>query len=474
LRIFSVLQLDSLEREKQDKPAQLSDARLSSPSGRYRCGSRLAKAAGLQAVFIDNSMIHFLAVLTGSLAVSLPLSILLKKRTKGDALQRPADRAWTEINLDNLRHNVQVLRGELSDPCEIMAVVKADAYGHGSAEISMYLNRLGVRAFAVATIDEGIHLRRKGVQGEILVLGYTSPSRALELRRFRLSQAVADAEHAKELDRCGMSLQIHLKINTGMNRLGEDFSQVPEIISVFQCKNVIVRGIFTHLCVSDSCKPVDSAFTNRQIQHFYILLEELKDKGIQLPKIHIQSSYGVFNYPELRCDYARIGIALYGVLSRPNEQIKLPLNLKPVLSLKSRVSLVRKIGPDESVGYGREFITRENSKIAVVSIGYADGVPRSLSSGKSSVLIRGCRAPIAGRICMDQLMADVTGLQNVERGDIVTLIGEDGSEEILAEQMAEDAGTITNELLSRLSTRLHRIFTARSQTEGFLGLWKVL
>jgi len=395
------------------------------------------------------------------LAASVLTVCIHRKRHKVDASRGTTDRAWVEIDLDNLRHNLRVLRGALPDGCEIMAVVKAEAYGHGGIEISRCLNRLGVRAFAAATIDEGILLRRKGIKGEILILGYTASSRASELRRFRLSQTVADAGHAEELNRCGRPLSVQVKVNTGMSRLGEDFDRVPEIASVFRYRNLRVTGIFTHLCASDSRDPEDIAFTNRQIQNFCGLMERLKAEGIRLPKIHIQSSYGLLNYPELRCGYARIGIALYGVLSRPGEQTRLSLDLRPVLALKSRVSLVRTVRAGESVGYGREFTALKDSKIAVVSIGFADGVPRSLSLGRGSVLIKGCRAPIAGRVCMDQLMADVTELPDVKRGDIVTLIGRNGSEDIRAERMAEDAGTIANELLSRLGSRLKRVFIRR-------------
>jgi serine/alanine racemase len=253
-------------------------------------------------------------------------------------------------------------------------------------------------------------------------------------------------------------LRIHIKINTGMNRLGEDFCHVSETEAVFRFKNLRVTGIFTHLCASDSLEPDDVAFTNRQIQDFYSLLNKLKAGGLLLPKIHIQSSYGVLNYLELKCDYARIGIALYGVLSKPGERTRLSPDLKPVLSLKSRVSLIRPVNAGESVGYGREFTARKESRIAVVTAGFADGVPRSLSSGKGFVLIGGRRAPIAGRICMDQFMADVTGIPDVKEGDVVTLIGRDGSEEISAEQAAGAAGTITNELLSRVGGRLKRVY----------------
>lgn len=418
-----------------------------------------AKAAGLQGLLIDNSVIHFVSVAAGSFAAAIvPLMFLnVKNADMPDYVQCNKNRAWTEINMSSLRHNVQVLQNALPAGCEIMAVVKANAYGHGAAEISACLNRTGIESFAVATIDEGIRLRKKGIKGEILILGYTPSLRSSELFRYRLSQTVTDAEHARELNRFGKPIQVHIKVDTGMHRLGENYKHVPEVTSIFDCKNLNVTGIFTHLSVSDSMEEPDIAFTEHQIQCFYELLDELKAEDIPLPPIHIQSSYGALNYPELHCNYARIGIALYGVLSTPGAQTKLSLDLEPVLALKSRVVLVRTIEPGESIGYSREFILQEKTKVAVISIGYADGFPRCLSAGKCHVLIKGHRVPIIGRICMDQLMADVTGLSDITKGDIVTLIGRDGPEEITAEQAAANAGTITNELLSRLSYRLERV-----------------
>lgn len=317
--------------------------------------------------------------------------------------------------------------------------------------------RLGVHAFAVATIDEGIRLREEGITGEILILGYTPAVRAPELARYRLSQTVVDVEHAQELNSSVRPIRVHIKVDTGMRRLGEDYRHVSEIADIFGCRNLEVEGIFTHLSVSDSIAGIDASFTDRQIRRFYELLDELKRKGIPIPKVHIQSSYGILNCPELQCDYARVGLALYGVLSRPDEDTRRSLDLRPVLALRSRVALVRTIECGEGVGYGRSFVARHEIRIAVVTIGYADGVPRSLSNGKGYVLVGGRRAPIIGQICMDQLTVDVTGIPGVGRGSVVTLIGCDGAEEIKAEQMAADAGTITNELLSRLGSRLERV-----------------
>ena len=296
-----------------------------------------------------------------------------------------------------------------------------------------------------------------------MILGYTPAERVIELSKYGLSQTVVDLEHARELDCYGTEIKVHIKVDTGMNRLGESCGHVKEILSVFGRKNLKVSGIFTHLCVPDSMEEPDIAFTRKQIQDFYMLLERLKEKNIAIPKIHIQSSYGVLNYPELQCDYARVGIAMYGVLSTPGTT-KSSLELRPVLSLKSKVVLVKTVKAGESIGYGRSVIPKKDIKIAVVSIGYADGFPRGISR-EAYVLINGRRAPVTGRVCMDQLTVEVTGIANVRAGDVVTLIGRDHAEEITAKQVSVWDGTITNELLSRLSScRLKRIITGTKQS----------
>jgi len=365
--------------------------------------------------------------------------------------------AWVEINLKNLEHNITVIRQALPESCKIMAVVKADAYGHGIHAVQTCLEENGIHAFAVATLEEAIELRQCGVTGELLILGYTPYVNIAALYQYKLTQTVVDAAYADELNRFGKPIKVHIKINTGMNRLGENYHHTDEIAAMFSYHNLKIEGIYTHLCVCDSLEESDVEFTKRQIRDFYQLLEQLQKRGISIPKIHIQSSYGVLNYTEVSCDYARIGIALYGVLSAPGN-VRYPLDLRPVLSLKSTVALIRSIAPGEYVGYGRSFTAEREIKIAVVSIGYADGYPRNLSNN-GHVLMRGIKAPIIGRICMDQLMVDITEIPAIQRGDVVTLIGKDGINVIMAEQVATNGGTITNELLCRLGQRLKKIVT---------------
>lgn len=417
-----------------------------------------SKLLHIQKLFVENSIVHYFAVCLTSVVFSVVLTAMWNKYKPKKAKHTvDTDRAYLEIDLNNLEHNVKVLKRAMPQKCELMAVVKAEAYGHGLYEIATHLNKIGVKAFAVATIDEGIKLRQYGVLGEILILGYTAPARAKELRKYDLTQTLIDYKYALLLDKQGYNVMTHIKVDTGMHRLGFDAKDIEKISAVFSMKHIKVSGIYTHLCAADSIDEKDIFFTNVQIESFYNLLNQLKEKGITIPKIHIQSSYGLLNYPELKCDYVRVGVSLYGVLSSPNDRTKLHLDLRPVLSLKSRVILLREIKKGESVGYSRSFVANRDSLIALLPVGYADGYPRNLSCGKSYVLINGHQAPVVGKICMDQLAVDVTDIPNVKTGSIATLIGKDGKEEITAPMVAESAESITNELLSRMGHRLNII-----------------
>ena len=423
----------------------------------------LTKILGLQTILVENSGIHYLVVCVISVMVSY-LFYRMKNKVKGKIEDEcvKKSRAWLEINLNNLSHNVEVLNKILPEKCELMTVVKAKAYGHGAYEVATHINRLGVKAFAVATIDEEIELRHYGIIGEILILGYTAPTRAKELHKYDLTQILIDYEYACMLEMQGYYVKGHIKIDTGMHRLGFACADIEEIENAFSMKHIKVCGILTHLCSADNLSESEQSYTRRQIVDFYDLIENLKKKGITIPKIHIQSSYGLLNYPELKCDYVRVGISLYGVSSAFNDETKQKLDLRPVLALKTRVILLRDIEEGESVGYSRTFVSERRSKIAVLPIGYADGYPRNLSGGKSYVLINGKRAPIVGRICMDQLAVDVTDIHDVKVGMIAILIGKDGEEEIQAPMVAEAAGSISNELLCRMGERLECVIVERN------------
>lgn len=362
------------------------------------------------------------------------------------------DRAYVEINISNLEHNVEVLKNEMHEGCELMAVVKANAYGHGAYEISTHLEKIGIQAFAVATIDEGISLRKYGIRGDILILGYTSIYRVSELKKYNLTQTLISLEYANALNKQGVTVNTHLKIDTGMHRLGIDCKDILKVKEVFNMKNINVCGIFTHLCCADSLKHEDVLFTREQINNFFSLIDDLKDSGITIPKLHIQSSYGLLNYPDIKCDYVRAGIALYGCLSSPNDNTLLKLDLRTVLSLKSKVVLIREIKKGDSIGYGRCFTAERDSLIAILPIGYGDGYPRNLSCGNGRVIINNHYAPVIGRVCMDQLAVDITDAGDVCVGDTVTLIGNEKDCKLSAPDVADCSGSISNELLCRITT----------------------
>lgn len=414
-----------------------------------------ARIFHLQSLLVENSIVQYFMVCLLSVMSGAVLTILWnmykpekEKHTAG------MDRAYLEISLENLEHNVKVLKRAMPPKCELMAVVKAEAYGHGMAAVAAHINQMGVRAFAVATIDEGIRLRRSGVSGEILILGYTAPSRAKELHQYKLTQTLTDYSYALLLNKQGRAVKAHIKVDTGMHRLGFDWEDTGKIAEVFAMRSLAVCGMYTHLCVSDRLDAEAVSFTRRQIKSFYKVLEELKKQGIAIPKIHIQSSYGLLNYPELSCDYVRAGILLYGVLSSPDDRTKLHLDIKPVLSWKTRIVLLRRIPKGDSVGYGRAFVAGRDSTIAILPVGYADGFPRNLSCKNGHVLINGHRVPVVGRVCMDQLAVDVTDIPDARVGMTVTLIGTDGKEEITAPVFAQASESIANEVLSRTGRRL--------------------
>lgn len=385
------------------------------------------------------------------------LMLLIPMAGKKEAPSR-GHRAWAEINLTHLRHNAAELKRVLPPQSRIMAVVKANAYGHGSLEAARELSREGIAHFAVAEIGEGIALRKHGVRGDILVLGYTSPERAPELARYRLTQTMVSREYGEALNAYGVKLNVHVKIDTGMNRLGVPCHDPHSIMACYRFSHLNVTGTFSHLSMSDSLGQAETRFTQQQLDRFELAIGQLREAGIDPGLVHIQSSYGILNYPEVSCDLVRPGIALYGLLSREEDEVRTKADLRPVLSLRSVVTQVKEVKAGDPVGYGRNFIPSCDLRIATVSIGYADGIPRSLSEHGGYVLIRGQRARIVGSICMDQLTVNVTSIAGVRQGDPVTLIGQDGAETITAGQIAARCGTVANEILSRLGGRIEKVY----------------
>lgn len=372
-----------------------------------------------------------------------------------DMCRDQGDRAWAVLNLENLKHNVRELQKLMPSGCSLMPAVKADAYGHGACMIAKGLWEMGIRDFCTASVEEAVELREWGITGQILILGYTPPGRFEELVRYELTQTVVDLAYARELQAYGKRFAVHVGIDTGMHRLGERSDNRENIFSFWELGNLHITGVFSHLCASDGMSEEAREYTRKQIEDFDGIIRELYERGISGFKTHLQGSYGVLNYPQLSYDYARVGIALYGVLSSPYDRTAADISLKPVLSLMAGLVCVKELHAGEPAGYGLAFTAKKEMKIGVVSIGYADGIPRELSN-RGHALIRGRRVPVIGRVCMDQLLVDVSEVPEAETGDEAVFIGRSGGEEIKAEELAEEAGTIANEILSRIGPRVRR------------------
>lgn len=365
-------------------------------------------------------------------------------------------RAWIEIHEQNLIDNISLFQSVLPDDCELMPAIKANAYGHGLILVAQILQKAGICNFCVASAAEGIELRKAGICGQILVLSYTHPQYFYELYKYDLTQTIIDLSYAQMLNNFGFPISAHVGIDTGMRRLGERSENIKNILNMWTFNNLKITGIFSHFCVSDGNSMQEREFTNMQVEKFKEIISILHQNGIFNFKAHIQSSYGVLNYPNLNFDYARLGIALYGVLSSAADTTLVSLPLKPVLSLKARIQTVKELYPGEAIGYGLTYTADKKQTIASVSIGYADGIPRCLSN-KGSAIVNGHLTPMVGRICMDQLFLNVSDIPFVKAGDEAVFIGKSGDYEILASDIADSTNTIANEILSQLGPRLERI-----------------
>lgn len=370
-------------------------------------------------------------------------------------------RAWAEIHLSRLKRNIENCRSLIKSPCELMCVVKANCYGHGIENIIPFMqDDCGVDWFAVSNLIEAIELRELGVSGEILILGYTPPQNAPELVAYDIIQAVTEYDYAEELSKnCPIKekIRVHIAVDTGMTRIGIRAQGTEavcrEIIRIVGLERIEVEGIFTHLSVADSKSESDISFTKEQVDRICEVKKELNKRLVVIKYLHFLNSAGAAYHFDPRSDLARFGIMLYGL--HPDINNELPVLLEPVMELKACVSQVKTVEAGVPVSYGRAFVTERETKIATVTIGYADGYPRLLS-GRAEVLIHGKKAKILGRVCMDQLMIDVSHIEEVREGDVVTLFGRDGEEEITADELAASYGSIGYELVCGISPRVPR------------------
>jgi len=366
-------------------------------------------------------------------------------------------RCYTEIDLSQTERNFLAYKNALPQGFEIIAVVKADAYGHGDVAVADMLSHLGVRFFAVATLEEGIRLRKNGINGEILILGYTSPEYAERIYAYGLTQALVDEFYAKELaSATDRRLKAQYAIDTGMRRIGLDSSR-PDCCAVEIRKaagRFDLNGLFTHLSAADGAEERDEIHTREQIERFSAIAHMVEE--LRLPFVHCLNTAGGLRYNELPRGigkYVRLGISLYGLA--PSESTVIPEGIAPALSWYATVASVRAVRKGEAVGYGFGYVSDTNRLIATVTVGYADGYSRA-ASNRACVLINGKRAPLLGRVCMDQIMVDISGIDHVRAGDRAVLIGRSGDESITADELGKMLGTIGYEVVCGISSRVER------------------
>ena len=377
---------------------------------------------------------------------------------------------WAEIDLKAIANNVKELRGITQPGARLMAVVKADGYGHGAVEVARCALQNGASFLGVARIEEGIQIRKAGITVPILVFGYTRPYRAGDLLHYGLTQSVSTAETARELSEVAESLvakiKIHLKVDTGMGRLGllpQNFKSnhpakinpdtIAETLAVADLNGLELEGIFTHFASADSA---DKTYAEYQLELFLNYLKHLQKAGLKPPLTHAANSGAVIDMPRSHLDLVRPGIAIYGLY--PSDEVdRQRITLKPAMVLKSLIIQLKKVPAGFNVSYGSTYTTQQPTTIATVPIGYADGLNRLLSS-RGQMLVGGQRVPIVGRVCMDLAMLDVGNVKNVQMGDEVVVFGPQGNETLTVDEMAATLDTINYEIVTGISARVPRVY----------------
>ncbi|NET68231.1 MAG: alanine racemase [Moorea sp. SIO1G6] len=366
-------------------------------------------------------------------------------------------RAWAEIDQVALYQNLRQIQQLLRHPTQLMAVVKADAYGHGALTVARTAIEAGAGGLCVATVPEGIQLRQGGIKATILLLGATNtPEQVRAIAHWQLEPTLCNPQQAlvfsETLSGLNQSLPVHLKLDTGMSRLGMPWQDAIEFVRlVQQLPNLEIASVYSHLATADSPDPT---VMRQQHQRFKNAIAQLQAGGITPPRLHLANSAATLTDSALHYDWVRVGLALYGLY--PAEHLQKVIHLKPVMQVKARITQIKTIPPGTGISYGHQFISNRQMRLAVVGIGYADGVPRNLSN-RINVIIRGQQVPQIGAITMDQLMLDVSDIPNIQVGEIVTLIGQDGEEQISADYWAMALGTISWEIICGFKHRLPRV-----------------
>lgn len=368
-------------------------------------------------------------------------------------------RCYAEISIEAIGHNIREVKKRLPEGVKLLGVVKANAYGHGAVPVASYLENQ-VDYFATATIEEAVELRENGISAPILILGYVSPSQYGDLVEYDITQTIDSYAQAlaleKEAARQNRKAKAHLAVDTGMTRIGFQVTEhdADEAAKIADLPHIELEGMFTHFSCADQ---EDKTYCSMQMEKYDKMTALLAERGVTIPLRHICNSAGIMEFDDHRFEMVRSGIITYGIY--PSEEVKKErLDLIPALSWKSHVIHVKEVGPGIGVSYGATYVTEKPmTRIATVSAGYADGYPRALSN-QGCVLIHGKKAPIIGRICMDQMMVDVTDIPDVQVEDVVTLVGTDGDETITIEEIANPAARFDYEMLCDISSRVTRVY----------------
>ncbi len=374
-------------------------------------------------------------------------------------MEKLLKRTWAEVSLDALRHNVSVLREGLPESSRFLGVVKADAYGHGAVPVARELEQLGAEHLAVSNFEEAVQLRRNNIHLPILILGYTPPEFAREESALQITQEVHSLDYGQALSRAlnGDTLNVHVKLDTGMSRLGffayDRPETLPELQTLDGLPGLHITGTFTHFAVADT--PDEKAYTLLQHRRFADTVNAMRVSGIDPGIVHCANSAATIAYPEFAHDMVRPGIATYGLA--PSPELRGHADLQPLMELKTTLAAIRPFAPGITVSYGRTWETASSRVLAVCPIGYADGLPRRLS-GQACFLLHGKRVPVVGRICMDMCMTDITDVPEARVGDTVTVVGRDGDEAVTWDDWADTLGTISYELVCDINKRVPRLY----------------
>ncbi len=378
----------------------------------------------------------------------------------------PQPLIWAEIDLAAIAHNVRELRRLIGDKVQLMVAVKANAYGHGAVEVARTALQAGADQLGVARVEEGITLRRAGIDALILIMGYTIADNAALLVEHRLMPTLYSLDNAKGFSEAAATanntIPFHIKVDSGMDRLGVpcdalqlDLSQRPveDIMAITQLPGLELQGLCTHFATSDHS---DKTFANQQFSRFQTLVADLEAAGIEIPIRHAANSGAIIDLPETHLDMVRAGISLYGL--NPSHEVDLSrIDLRPALTLKARIIHLKTIPAGTRISYGGTWKSQSTTTIATIPVGYGDGYSRLLSN-KGQMLVKGQRAPVVGRVCMDLTMLDVGHIDEVKAGDEVVLIGRQGEENISADEMADLLGTINYEIVTQLMARVERVY----------------